>query len=94
MKRFINTKKIITALFCASVAITVSCKDNNVEGPVEPTPDPAPELPELPVPGDIHKYKAPLYWTIYEYAREMELAGIPYDQMDLSSDQWDAVIDK
>lgn len=93
MKRFINTKKIITALFCASVAITVSCKDNNVEGPVEPTPDPAPELPELPVPGDIHKYKAPLYWTIYEYAREMELAGIPYDQMDLSSDQWDAVID-
>lgn len=60
---------------------------------MEPTPDPAPELPELPVPGDIHKYKAPLYWTIYEYAREMELAGIPYDQMDLSSDQWDAVID-
>ena len=47
----------------------------------------------LPVPGDIHKYKAPLYWSIYEYAREFELAGIPYDQMDLSSDQWDAVID-
>ena len=37
MKRFINTKKIITALFCASVAITVSCKDNNVEDAVEPT---------------------------------------------------------
>ena len=47
----------------------------------------------LPVPGDIHKYKAPLYWSIYEYAREFEIAGIPYDQMDLTSDQWDAVID-
>ena len=43
--------------------------------------------------GEIHTHKAPLYWSVYEYAREMELAGIPYHEMDLSSAQWDAVID-
>ena len=42
--------------------------------------------------GEIHTHKAPLYWSVYEYAREMELAGIPYHEMDLSSAQWDAVI--
>ena len=43
--------------------------------------------------GEIHTHKAPLYWSVYEYAREMERAGIPYHEMDLSSAQWDAVID-
>lgn len=79
--------------FCGVIAFTGSCKDNKEDGPVGPTPEPTPELPALPVPGDIHKYKAPLYWTVYEYAREMEIAGVPYHEMDLTSDQWDAVID-
>lgn len=81
-------------MFCTAMAITVSCKDKNADDPTpDPIPDPTPELPALPVPGDIHKYKAPLYWTVYEYAREMEIAGVPYHEMDLTSDQWDAVID-
>ena len=94
MKGFGTWKKIIAAMFCTAMAITVSCKAKNADDPTpDPIPDPTPELPALPVPGDIHKYKAPLYWTVYEYAREMEIAGVPYHEMDLTSDQWDAVID-
>ena len=96
MTRFSTiTKFVAAAIFCSAVSLT-ACGDDNKGGTVPGTPDepdPTPGLPELPVPGEIHTYKAPLYWTIYEYAREWELAGVPYDQMDLSSDQWDAVID-
>ncbi len=42
---------------------------------------------------EIHTHKAPLYWSVCEYAREMEMAGVPYHEMDLTSAQRDAVID-
>lgn len=95
MTRFsILSKFFIAALLCTTTLVATACSDGNSQDEGEPLPEPpAPELPALPVPGDIHNYKAPLYWTIYEYARTWELEGIPYDQMDLSSDEWDAVID-
>lgn len=95
MTRFsILSKFFIAALLCTTTLVATACSDGNSQGEGEPLPEPpAPELPALPVPGDIHNYKAPLYWTIYEYARTWELEGVPYDQMDLSSDEWDAVID-
>ena len=80
-------KKLVRALLCILLAPAVLCRGG------ETAAEPQAAQNSLPQPGDIHKYKAPLYWTIYEYAREMEIAGIPYDQMDLTSDQWDAVID-
>ena len=51
-------------------------------------------LPELPVVEGIHKdTKAPLYWSIYEYAYEQEKAGVSGNDMDFTEAQWDEVID-
>ena len=73
MTRFSTiTKFVAAAIFCSAVSLS-ACGDDNKGGTVPGTPDepdPTPGLPELPVPGEIHTYKAPLYWTIYEYARE------------------------
>ncbi|HIR37609.1 MAG TPA: hypothetical protein IAC93_04460, partial [Candidatus Limisoma gallistercoris] len=77
----INKFAVAAILFSTAIFSTACDDDNKKGGSIVPEP-PTPELPELPVPGDIHKYKAPLYWSIYEYAREFEIAGIPYDQMD------------
>lgn len=41
----------------------------------------------------IHNKKAPLYWSVYEYLWTQEAAGIPGDKMDITSDQWDQIID-
>ena len=94
MIRYSNISKILLiATLCLTVFLSVmACKEKKQDEPIIPEP-PTPELPELPVTAATHNYKSPLYWTIYEYAREWELAGVPYDQMDLTSDQWDAVID-
>lgn len=51
------------------------------------------ELPDLPVVEDIHTYKAPLYWSVYEYCIEQEHAGVSNQDMDLTSEQWDEIID-
>ena len=42
--------------------LLASCSDT-----IEMRRPPVYELPELPVVEDIHTYKAPLYWSIYEY---------------------------
>lgn len=50
------------------------------------------ELPDLPVVEGVHDgTKAPLYWSIYEYAYEQEKAGIT--NIDFTEAQWDEVID-
>ena len=79
--------KLLWGLLCTLLAPALLCRGGGS------ATQPLAAKAALPVPGDIHKYKAPLYWTIYEYAREWEIAGVPYHEMDLSSDQWDAVID-
>lgn len=47
----------------------------------------APVTPEAP---DIHKYKAPLYWSVYEYCYTRELRGDK--NIDISPDEWDRII--
>ncbi len=51
------------------------------------------ELPELPEVGNIHTYKAPLYWSVYEYCYELEKAGVASSDMDITPDEWDKIID-
>lgn len=51
------------------------------------------ELPNLPVIENIHQYKAPLYWSVYEYCYTQEQAGISNSDMDIKSEEWDKIID-
>lgn len=48
-------------------------------------------LPELEEVGDIHTFKAPLYWSVYEYCYEKEQAG--EQTIDISEEEWDKIID-
>ena len=77
---------IIAAAF--SLLTLVSCNDE-----IEMRYPPKPELPALPEVEGIHKYKAPLYWSVYEYCYELEKAGVPSENMDISSSEWDKIID-
>ena len=51
------------------------------------------ELPELPDVGEIHTYKAPLYWSVYEYCYEQSQQGVAEADMDISAEEWDKIID-
>ena len=42
---------------------------------------------------EIHVHKAPLYWSVYEYCWELEKAGVPASEMDITEEQWDEIID-
>lgn len=48
-----------------------------------------PDLPELD--GKIHTYKAPMYWSVYEYCREAEKNTNV--AIDMASHEWDRIID-
>lgn len=50
-------------------------------------------LPDLPKVEGIHQYKAPLYWSVYEYCYTREQAGVPNHEMDITPEQWDQIID-
>ena len=41
----------------------------------------------------IHNRKAPLYWSVYEYLWTQENAGISGNDMDITADHWDRIID-
>lgn len=60
--------------------------------PDTPTPE-EPEEPTVPKDDNIHTYKAPLYWSVYEYCYELEKKGIPASGMDITPAQWDKIID-
>lgn len=51
------------------------------------------ELPELPVVENVHKYKAPLYWSVYEYCYTRSEQGIANEDMDINAEEWDRIID-
>lgn len=51
------------------------------------------ELPELPQIGEIHTYKAPLYWSVYEICYENEQNGIANENQDITPAEWDKIID-
>lgn len=42
---------------------------------------------------DIHNYKAPLYWSVYEYCWLLEQNGTPSEKMDITEDEWEKITD-
>ena len=80
-------KTIISAGVVASMLLA-SCSDE-----IEMRRPPVYELPELPVVEGIHQYKAPLYWSVYEYCYTREQAGVANSDMDITPEQWDEILD-
>lgn len=71
----------------AATALT-GCSDD-----IEMRYPPTHELPDLPVVEGIHKYKAPLYWSVYEYCYTKEQQGIPHENIDITAEEWDKITD-
>lgn len=71
-----------------TVLTLASCSDE-----IEMRYPPKYELPELPEVGEIHTYKAPLYWSVYEYCYEQSQQGVADADMDITADEWDKIID-
>lgn len=42
---------------------------------------------------NIHTSKAPLYWSVYEYCWEQNKQGVSNEDMDISEEEWDKIID-
>ena len=82
-----KTMNILAASLMAT-AMLASCNDE-----IEMRRPPVFVLPELPVVEGIHQYKAPLYWSTYEYCYELECAGVANSDMDITSEEWDKIID-
>lgn len=81
-------KKIIISAGVVASMLLASCSDE-----IEMRRPPVYELPELPVVEGIHQYKAPLYWSVYEYCYTREQAGVANSDMDITPEQWDEIID-
>lgn len=77
---------IIIASVMAAGMMLVSCSDD-----IEMRYPPKYVLPELEEVGNIHTFKAPLYWSVYEYCYEKERAGV--ETIDISAEEWDKIID-
>lgn len=71
-----------------AILALASCSDE-----IEMRYPPKYELPELPEVGEIHTYKAPLYWSVYEYCYEQTQQGVAEADMDISAEEWDRIID-
>lgn len=74
-----------------AISATTACADKSYyeltypkNASQEPLPD---DLPDL---GNIHTYKAPLYWTVYEYMITNQLAG---NNAIMDMDEWVEVLD-
>ena len=75
--------------FVMGAGLLSACDDDNYKMKYPPTY----ELPELPDPGEIHTWKAPLYWSVYEYCYVQEQNGVANSDMDISASEWDKIID-
>lgn len=73
---------------CIALALT-GCGDDESS----PSPSADAKLPDLPSVADIHTFKAPLYWSVYEYCYEQERAGVSNDRMDIRPAEWASIID-
>ena len=75
---------VLTAMFqaCQKEAPAKSGNENN-------GPDVTANAPDH----DIHRRKAPLYWTVYEYLWTQENAGVANSDMDITAEHWDRIID-
>ena len=67
-----------------------SCQkdDSNVGTPSDPGGTDGGVLEE-----NIHIYKAPLYWSVYEYCWEQSKLGVSNENMDIADEEWDKIID-
>ena len=81
-------KMIIMGAAVAAATMFGACSDD-----IEMRRPPKYELPELPVVEDVHCYKAPMYWSVYEYCYELERKGVANSDMDITPDEWDRIID-
>lgn len=81
---------MISAAIFAGLALASCGEDTESINPPEPE---KPEVPTPPKEEKLHKYKAPLYWSVYEYCYELEKKGIPQSSMDISPSEWDKIID-
>lgn len=76
---------------------TLSCTGCQEEG-TGWTPDMIPDDPAIEEPDEdvdisnIHTFKAPLYWSVYEFCWQMAQNGVPEYQMDMSEAEWDKAI--
>lgn len=80
-------KMTIIAALAAGVALSACTDDIEMRRP------PVFELPDLPVVEDIHTFKAPLYWSVYEYCYTLEQQGVANENMDITPAEWDKIID-
>lgn len=78
----------ILAATLAAAAMTAACTDE-----IEMRRPPVFTLPDLPEVEGVHTYKAPLYWSVYEYCYEQEQAGVANSDMDITPEEWDKIID-
>lgn len=76
------------ALFMGA-SLLASCSDDNYKMKYPPRY----ELPELPTVEGVHSFKAPMYWSVYEYCWEQEQAGVTNENMDITPAEWDKIID-
>lgn len=81
-------KKMNILASAMAVTVLAGCADD-----IEMRYPPKYELPDLPVIEDIHTYKAPLYWSVYEYCYEQEQNGVANENMDITPAEWDKIID-
>ncbi len=82
------TKYLALGLAALLAPAMCSCDDHgyyDMRAPGYMTDVKVPNLPEV---ADMHTYKAPLYWSIYEYMREQGNAGKPADECVFTLDQW------
>ena len=79
----------------ANALTTIGCKEEGTGW----TPDMISDDPIVETPDDkvdisnIHTFKAPLYWSVYELCWQMAQNGIPEYQMDMNEAEWDKAID-
>ena len=73
----------------AVATVLGSCTDD-IEMNYPPTYD----LSDIPAVEGVHdNVKAPLYWSVYEYCMMEQAKGVSNNDMDLTSAQWDNIID-
>lgn len=82
--------KYLTNIIAAFLLATVLASCGNE---IEMRRPPKFELPDLAEIENIHTFKAPLYWSVYEYCYEQSQAGVANEDMDITSDEWDKIID-
>lgn len=87
--RIFNKTLFISAAAALGAMCLSACDDDNYKMKYPPRY----ELPDLPVIEDVHSYKAPMYWSVYEYCWSQERAGVTNENMDITADEWDKIID-